>query len=215
MSQAGNISCNGSIIIPVTVPNGGTGQVSFPAHTVLLGEGTAPIGNAGPGAVNSVLMGQGAGADPIFVPVVSILGCARASSTTPITTTKLCSNVTTPTVANSDDVISLTYTPTSATNILEFEFIAPFYSTNVAAFFLFSGTSFVQGFLISGDINGDTAYFKHYMTAGTTSSTTYHVRFSIITIGENLKLLETGTNVAFFGATGNTTIQFSVKEYTS
>jgi len=52
--------------IPLTVPVGGTGQTSFPAHTVLLGEGTAAIGNAGPGAANSILMGQGAGADPVF-----------------------------------------------------------------------------------------------------------------------------------------------------
>lgn len=66
MSQSGRNSGGNNISIPVTVPNGGTSQVSFPAHTVLIGEGTAPIGNAGPGDTNSILMGQGAGADPIF-----------------------------------------------------------------------------------------------------------------------------------------------------
>jgi len=52
--------------LPITVPDGGTGQTSFPAHTVLIGQGTAAIGNAGPGTANSILMGQGAGADPVF-----------------------------------------------------------------------------------------------------------------------------------------------------
>ncbi len=72
MSQAGSFSSGGgNITVPVTVPNGGTGQVSFPAHTVLLGEGTSAIGNAGPGAVGYVLTGQGAGADPIFSQIVA------------------------------------------------------------------------------------------------------------------------------------------------
>lgn len=66
MSQAGSNNVGGIVSYPITVPNGGTGQVSLPIHTVLLGQGTAAIGNAGPGALGSVLTGQGAGADPVF-----------------------------------------------------------------------------------------------------------------------------------------------------
>ncbi len=67
MSQSGSLSGGTSgLTIPVTVPNGGTGQVTLPIHSVLIGQGTSAIGNAGPGAANSILMGQGAGADPIF-----------------------------------------------------------------------------------------------------------------------------------------------------
>lgn len=72
MSQAGSINnSGGSLAVPVTVPNGGTGQVTLPAHTVLIGQGTSAIGNAGPGDTNSILMGQGAGADPIFGTLVA------------------------------------------------------------------------------------------------------------------------------------------------
>ena len=74
MSQAGSIvkgGGGGGVTFPITVPQGGTGQTSFPAHTILLGEGTSNIGNAGPGALNSILFGQGAGADPIFGTLVA------------------------------------------------------------------------------------------------------------------------------------------------
>lgn len=73
MSNAGSYvqGTGGGITVPVTVPNGGTGQIFFPAHTVLLGEGTSPIGNAGPGSLGSILVGQGAGADPVFGTLVA------------------------------------------------------------------------------------------------------------------------------------------------
>lgn len=47
------------------VPGGGTGAVSFPAHTVLVGNGTNPITSVGPGASNLPLIGFN-GSDPIF-----------------------------------------------------------------------------------------------------------------------------------------------------
>jgi hypothetical protein len=61
----------GSITVPVTVPNGGTGQITLPAHSVLLGNGTSAIGNVGPGAANTILMGTGAGSDPVFGSLVA------------------------------------------------------------------------------------------------------------------------------------------------
>ena len=48
--------------------NGGTGSTSLPAHTVLLGEGTSPIGATAVGASNTVLHGN-TGADPTYSPV--------------------------------------------------------------------------------------------------------------------------------------------------
>lgn len=67
MSQGGaNSSTSGGLNIPVTVPEGGTGQITFPVHTVLLGEGTSPIGNTGPGTAGQVLTSNGAGLDPTF-----------------------------------------------------------------------------------------------------------------------------------------------------
>jgi hypothetical protein len=217
MSQSGILNDNtGGLTIPVTVPEGGTGQVTFPAHTVLIGEGVSPIGNAGPGALGSVLTGQGAGVDPIFVPVISILGGARAASTTATSTATVCSTETTPTTSNTDDLISLTYAASSASSILEFEFNCPYTVAGSALFALFSGTTFVQAFPFSTttiiDQIANNAHFKYSMVSGSTSSTTYHIRFA--TSVNTLYLLQDSMDV-FFGASGNTSIQFSVKEYSA
>jgi hypothetical protein len=54
------------ISIPVTAAQGGTGLTTLPAHAVLLGEGTSPVGSAAPGAAGQVLTSNGASADPTF-----------------------------------------------------------------------------------------------------------------------------------------------------
>jgi hypothetical protein len=48
------------------VSQGGTGDVTLTAHAVLVGEGTSPIAEVGPGALHYPLLGQGASADPAF-----------------------------------------------------------------------------------------------------------------------------------------------------
>ena len=48
---------------------GCTGRTSLTAHTVLVGEGTSPIGMVGPGASGIPLLGAGASADPVFGPL--------------------------------------------------------------------------------------------------------------------------------------------------
>ncbi len=53
----------------VTVPQGGTGEVAFTAHGVLLGEGSTPVSNVAAMALDTLLQGQGTGADPIAVVV--------------------------------------------------------------------------------------------------------------------------------------------------
>lgn len=53
------------LIAPITVAQGGTGQVTLTAHGVLVGEGTAQVGHVTPGGAGTLLIGQ-AGADPVF-----------------------------------------------------------------------------------------------------------------------------------------------------
>lgn len=51
---------------PVSPAQGGTGDTTLTAHAVLVGEGTAPVAQVGPGAANTFLAGTGATTDPVF-----------------------------------------------------------------------------------------------------------------------------------------------------
>lgn len=57
----------------VGAAQGGTGQTTLTAHAVLLGEGTSPVGFAGPAAVNTVLASNGVTADPSFQTFASLM----------------------------------------------------------------------------------------------------------------------------------------------
>ena len=61
----------GGLTLPVTVPEGGTGQTSLALHGVPIGQGTSGVLVASPGAAGQVLMSNGASADPSFQ-VISI-----------------------------------------------------------------------------------------------------------------------------------------------
>jgi hypothetical protein len=50
----------------LAVPSGGTGQVSFPSNSVLLGNGTAALGNSGVPLANQVLVEPSGGGAPTF-----------------------------------------------------------------------------------------------------------------------------------------------------
>ncbi len=54
-----------ALTIPVTVPDGGSGAISFTAHGVLLGEGTSAFGVTAVGTTGQVLTGV-TGSDPIW-----------------------------------------------------------------------------------------------------------------------------------------------------
>lgn len=56
----------GMFPIPMPVDFGGTGQTTLPAHSVLLGEGTSPVGSAPPVTAGFVLTDNGVGFDPTF-----------------------------------------------------------------------------------------------------------------------------------------------------
>lgn len=51
---------------PTSVAGGGTGQVSFPNHTIPIGEGTSPFANTGTGSAGQLLASNGSSSDPSF-----------------------------------------------------------------------------------------------------------------------------------------------------
>jgi hypothetical protein len=66
-SQPGNwqvLESSGSGILPVS--EGGTGQTTFPVHSILIGEGTAAFNNTGAGTSGQLLQSQGSSTDPAW-----------------------------------------------------------------------------------------------------------------------------------------------------
>jgi|UPI00041FFC3B hypothetical protein len=66
---AGSITV--ALMVPVSVPNGGTGVSMAPAHNVPIGNGTSPLNFVAPGAVGQVLTSNGAALDPSFQATVN------------------------------------------------------------------------------------------------------------------------------------------------
>jgi hypothetical protein len=64
----------------IGVASGGTGQNALSAHNVLIGEGTAGVGFAAPGAAGTIFSSTGTGADPAFQSA-SALSLASTSGT--------------------------------------------------------------------------------------------------------------------------------------
>jgi hypothetical protein len=62
---------------PLSVPNGGTGQVTFPANSVLVGNGTGGIATVAPGNVGNVLTSIGGA----WVSNVAMSGAAAGANT--------------------------------------------------------------------------------------------------------------------------------------
>lgn len=72
------VSLTGGVSGNLPAGNGGTGLATLTAHAVVLGEGTSAVGFAGPGAVGTVLTGQGASADPTFAAPAPASGAVAA-----------------------------------------------------------------------------------------------------------------------------------------
>lgn len=68
-----------ALTTPVTVPNGGTGQTSFTAHGVILGEAAAALGVSNAGT-NGQLLIAATGADPAFASLTSTGGTITFST---------------------------------------------------------------------------------------------------------------------------------------
>jgi hypothetical protein len=77
-------SGGGGITLPVTVPNGGTGQTTLTNHGVLVGAGTSAITQLAAASLGTVLAGQGVGSDPAFSssPMIGALGIGGVAAAT-------------------------------------------------------------------------------------------------------------------------------------
>ena len=84
-----------ALAIPVTVPNGGTGQTSLTNHGVLLGAGTSPLGSVAAMAADTLLQGQGASADPAAVSLVNCGSSTQALAYSTSTHTFSCQTLST------------------------------------------------------------------------------------------------------------------------
>jgi hypothetical protein len=149
----------------------------------------------------------------------SIVQQIRKTSTTAIsTTTTLALTGTIPTTSNTTLAISQSVTPKSATDVLIFDFACPFSGSAVAfsgcSFFLFAGTTLLGSFPFVVDVTAGTnnfgvGTFRFYAVSGTTSATTYAVYYAPVS-GTAFLLTDAGT--AYFGGTGNTSMQLIVTE---
>lgn len=108
---------------------------------------------------------------------------ARTQTATAASTGTSLGITSTPTTANTAFLMSLSITPTNSNNILEFDFCAPysFSNTGSVSFFLFEGTTLRSSFIYNIEDTGrpNTAVFKYYRTAGTTSATTFNIYWAI------------------------------------
>ena len=175
-------------------------SITVTAGTGLSGGGTVSLGG-------SVTLNATGGSSPV-------VAIARASSNTPTnSSTTLDINAAAPTTSNTTSLISITYTPTSSSNYLNFDFCT-FYSINGAEgiwFFLFQGSTLIGVFPF--DIGSSTiAAFKFSMQAGTTSSTTYSVYYAGI---QHQAYILTNTGTVLYNSSGIPVTQFMITETTS
>lgn len=178
------------------VAGGGTGAVTLTNHAVLLGQGTAAVAFAGPGATSGVpLIAQGASADPVFGTAVVAGGgtgttsftaytpiCGGTTSTNPLQS--VASTGTSGQVLTSNGAGAL---PTFQTNTGAF---APNSTINIFDDFLFgtSGTSL-------GSLN-----WQNVSTTFVVTATTSNANPGICT---NTTISAGNSSIFASGATGN------------
>jgi hypothetical protein len=242
LNNGNNITITGS---PVSLGGAATVNVSGTTnHSLLLGNASGSISNLGVATNGQIPIGS-TGSDPVLATLTAgtnisitnaagsitinatggssaLVASARNISTTAVTTSAFCQKIsTTPTTSNTASLISITYSPTSASNILEFDFSCPMGPQSISAcdigVFLFQGSTVIAGHTFSS-ASGQylTATFKFYKTAGTTSSTVYTVRWANANAANPIyALCFSGTGTPLYNATGNTSMVFTLKEYTS
>lgn len=242
LNNGSNITVTGS---PVSLGGAATINVSGTTNHSL------QLGNAGGSLTSLGVAGDGflpigsSGADPVLAQLTAgtgisivnaagsitisstsgasvLIGSARNTSTTAVTTSKQCALLaTTPTTSNTDSLISINYTAASSSNILEFDFSCPMGAQSISAcsvnVFLFKGSTVIAGFPFSSP-SGQylTSTFKWSVQAGTTSSQTYTVRWANSTSSNPIyALCYSGLGTPLFNATGNSKMTFTIKEYTA
>ena len=173
--------------IPIEITKGGTNATSMATNDgVLYFDGTRLV-TTGVGTSGQILTSNGSGA-PTFSalskPSGTPLGQARSTSKGGTSTTTVINNAsTTPTTANTAALASITYTPANTSNVLIFEWTSsigcPALADYSVGFSLFQ-TSTLQCTWsgLAGSTNElSTITGRYQQAAGTTSSTTYAVRY--------------------------------------
>jgi|SRR5208337_1020398 len=193
--QAATLS-NGQLLI------GSTGAA--PAAATL----TAGTGITITNAANSITIAASGSAS-----VVSVHTAGSTSVTS--TATNFAPTGTTPTTANTVALGTITFAPTNVSNILVFQWTIPYGTfSNAIGVFIFSGSTLIDAFpyaVVSG-ASQSTISGTCFMTAGTTSSTTYGLYYNAQGNASSIYINETSTPTAFYN--GTSAWQFVITEYT-
>lgn len=172
----------------LTVPNGGTGIATTTAYGLIAG-GTTATGvfqNTGAGTATQYLISNGASALPSFQsPTGGVVQQVRTSTATRATgTATIPWDDSIPQNTEGTELFTLSITPKSASNVLIFTFSCMF-ATSISdqvTFALFQDST-ANALYATDDQNlspssgPQTVNFTFYMTAGTTSSTTFKIRY--------------------------------------
>lgn len=105
---------------------------------------------------------------------------ARTKSAAIVSTVDSFDDTTTPTTANTASLLSISFTPTSATNTLIFEASASGANTNGSNFVLclFAGNSLLTTVTSFSNVAIATSSLYFEAVSGTTSATTYAIRYA-------------------------------------
>lgn len=176
------------ISLPVPVVNGGTGNTSATAYAVQCG-GTTSTANhqsiASVGTAGQVLVSNGAGALPSFQGITVLQRVSTETGAVSTGTTTIPFDDTVPQNTEGNQVMTLSITPTSSTSILVIDVVVVGCNSqtgaqaNTAALFQDTTAGALAAvFQNSAQANAPTSIFlRHIMTSGTTSSTTFKVRW--------------------------------------
>jgi hypothetical protein len=194
----------------LVVANGGTGNTTFTAYSVICA-GTTATGAfqnvSGLGVSGSVLTSAGAGALPAWqAPVAgTILQQVRTSTTSGYSGTNLVASFTaTPTTGTMTSGLNLTITPKSASSKLIFNFQSMWNITvgTGACFAIYNGSSIIYA---TGASSAVTTYqneaFQFILSSPGTSSVTYTIYFAPVSgSASTMYLNQLNGSTAFFNS---------------
>jgi len=194
---------NGGVLSTSQLPvaQGGTGLATLPAHTVLLGEAAANVGNVAAMALDTVLQGRGATTDPA---AVNINNCSAVNQGLSYSTSSHVFGCNTVASANPTATVGLTAVNGTATTFMTSDSAPPLsqsisptmtgtwvFSNSVALNGGFLGTSTANANFLNGLVNTNT---------GTSAKT--QLKFEGVTSGNDLLIGFDNTNVGVTTFTG-------------
>ena len=165
-----------------TVARGGTGQATLTAHGVVIGNGTSGVNVTAAGSAGQVLTSNGASADPTWqgLGVAQIVNTETGAVATGTTTTPLDNTI--PQNTEGNQFMSLSITPTNSGSTLIIDVVLYGSASGGTAIIVGLYQDSTANALAVGMARAATTTsqacvaFRHKMTAGTTSSTTFNVR---------------------------------------